>query len=159
MSLPFSTESEMYLERLREFRDRALEASHDSGRIFRLGNFTVGIASARWKNDNGESVILRESTIRHGLKTVNPVPTKLTVTGNTDDGKIYQHRYEMNIDDIGLISAFESTYDEASYAQIFRADAKKLHQTLTQNTWATEAQREDLYYELERGASGLYIAR
>jgi hypothetical protein len=160
VNIPRDLRGKDYYRSLGEFRDRAFVASNYSGRRRRIGAFTFGLVVAAWETEAGGTAILRDEGLRYGEHAVRLHPTTLKI----DDHEVHPEAH--------FIDTFELELGEPPYIWVFRriapqflspnADGTLMQSspvTLDHNLALAEASDEDrnqIYHELQRGASGLY---
>lgn len=157
MSLPFSVHSREYLERLSHLRDIALEESHWFGMRRSIGNFTLGAAHARWRTEEGGIAHLIDEGLRHKRTSVTKLlPTTLRLMNSPGVRGVEVVTYKMELDDIGSIEIYRNLITKATLLEVAKAELHKRAERRLELDRPTVEQREQLYEEMERGASGLY---
>lgn len=156
MSLPFSVHSATYLEHVHDFRDAALENSRWIGRRKRLGQFTYGIAHAHWQTEENGSAHLIDEGLRYKHSNLKLYPTTLRVyhPGNVNGFELTTFR--MDVDDIGCIEVSRNLIVKGTMLEVARAAISNRQDRLIGLTRATGEDRELLYNEMQRGATGIY---
>jgi hypothetical protein len=159
MSLPISLHGNEYLEHLRNFRDLALVESHWLGKRNRLGNFIFGMAHAQWQTEEGGTAHLAEEGLRYKSTNVTRImPTILRLYNSPGESGIELTTFRMDVDDIGCIDIFHNLITAGTLREVVKAEMYKRSDKKHGLSQPTDEQRELLYTEMERGATGLYTA-
>jgi hypothetical protein len=155
MTIPVSVDSSEYYEQLREFRDSALDASNLYDRRKYLGALVFGSVGARWVSQDGGIAVLEHKGIRFKRSNITRLmPTTLSIDYLKDDGVHDVTTFSMNLDEIGWVDVHK--YPHRNYGPLETACAgiSKLIDQKNGLQHPTDLQRELIYTELERGASG-----
>lgn len=157
MSLPISLHGNEYLEHLRGFRDSALIESHWIGKRRSVGGFTFGIAHAQWMTEEGGIAHLTDEGLRRKNTTMTKLmPTTLRLLHSPGEKGIEVVTFRMDIDDIGSIDIYRNLITSGSFREIAKAELHKRADRKHGLSEPTDEQRELLYTEMQRGATGLY---
>lgn len=157
MSLPFSLHGNEYLEHLREFRDAALVESHWFGRRKNIGGFTFGVARAQWRTEEGGTAQLIDEGLRYRSTTIiNFLPTTLRISNSHGEMGLEVVTFEMDIDDIGCVDVYQNLFTTGSLFEFAKSELHRRSERKYGLSDPTDEQRELLYSELQRGATGLY---
>jgi|GEM_PF-2495590 len=157
MSLPINLHGEKYYEGLKSSRDAALVESHLSGKRNQIAGFTFGRASAEWQLEEGGTAHLQDVGLRHNGTTLTyPRPTTLRLLQPRNNMGIEAITFKMDIDDTGCIDVYRNIFIATSFLEFIKAELSrrkdKKHGLLEPN----DEERELLYTEMQRGATGLY---
>ncbi len=157
-NLPFSLYGNTYFEHLREFRDRALVESNLYGQRRRIGNFTFGIAQAEWQTEDGSTAHLLEGGLRYKSTNVtNPLPTTLRIYNHSGgDVGLELITFKMDIDDVYHIDIYHNLITSGSFQELAKGELSRRRERQHSLATPTTEQREYVYTELSRGATGLY---
>lgn len=157
MSLPISLYGNEYLEHLRGFRDRALVESRWMGKRRNIGRFSVGIAHAQWRAENGGIAHLTDEGVRlKGATIFKYLPTTLEIISPPAETGFEVVTYKMDIDDIGRIDIYRNLMSSGSFKEIALAELHRRADRKYGLSDPTDEQRELLYTEMQRGSTGLY---
>lgn len=157
MNLPDSLYGNEYYENLRYFRDEALVESQWFGRRKKIGSLTLGIARSKWKTDDGGIAYLVDEGIRFGsVNLTNYLPTTLRIASEPYKSGREITTFRMDIDDIGQIEIYKSIIADGSFRDIIRTEMQKRIEKRHELNIPTDEQRELIYTEMQRGATGLY---
>lgn len=157
MSMPISMYGNEYLEHLRNFRDKALIESHWLGRRKNIGGFSFGIAHAQWITEEGGTAHLIDDGLRYKNTTITRLmPTTLRIYNALGESGLELVTYKMDIDDIGCIDIYHNLIFDGSFREIAKAEIFKRADSKHGLSDPTDEQREFLYTEMQRGATGLY---
>ncbi len=160
MSLPISLHGNTYLEHLRDYRDVALVESNMMGKRRRVGAFTLGIAHAQWQTEDGARAHLIEAGIRYRNSNLTKIrPTTLRLTSFPAETGLEVVTFKMDIDDIGCIAVYRNMITSGSFREVARAELANRADNLHDLSDPTDEDREMLYTEMQRGATGLYPIR
>lgn len=142
---------------MREFRDAALIESHWLGRRRRIGGFTFGIARARWRTENDGTAHLIDEGLRHNDTVITPLmPTTLRLYNSPGESGREVVTYKMDIDEIGCIDIYRNLITAGTLREIAKAELYRRADRKHGLSEPTDEQRELLYTEMQRGATGLY---
>lgn len=157
MDLPISLHGNEYFEHLRSFRDTALIESQWLGKRRAVGGFIFGIAHAKWRTEENVTAQLTEDGLRYKNTALTRMkPTTLRLLNSPSDNGFELVTFKMDLDDIGIIDIYRNLITSGSFREIAKAE---LHQRVDRRhglSMPTDEQREQLYFEMQRGASGLY---
>ncbi|MDB5163901.1 MAG: hypothetical protein JWS12_519 [Candidatus Saccharibacteria bacterium] len=156
MSLPFSLHGNQYLEHLRVYRDAALVESHWMGRRKRLGRFTFGTAYAQWQTEEGGAAHLIDQGLRNGTSPLTLKPTILRLLHHPGETGIEVVTFKMDIDDIGCIDIYRNMVISGSFREMARIVFPSRVDDKLGLSQPTDDDRELLYKEMQRGATGLH---
>lgn len=157
MSFPISLHGGEYLEHLRDFRDSALIESHWLGKRRNIGGFTFGIAHAQWLAEEGGTVHLVDEGLRHKRTTITKLmPTTLRIANSPGESGLEVVTFKMDIDDIGCLEIYRNLITDGSFVEFAKADLYKWADRKHGLFNPTDEQRELLYTEMQRGATGLF---
>ena len=142
---------------MREYRDSALIESHWLGRRRNIGGFTFGIAHAQWQAEEGGTAHLIDEGLRHKSTTMTKlIPTTLRILNSPGETGFEVVTFRMDIDDIGCIDIYHNLITNGSFVEIAKAELHKRADSKHGLSEPTNEQRELLYTEMQRGATGLY---
>jgi hypothetical protein len=159
MSLPISLHGNEYLEHLRNFRDLAFDESSWLGKRNRIGHFIFGIAHAHWQTEEGGTAHLTEEGLRYKNTNITRImPTTLRLYNAPGETGIELITFRMDLDDIGCIDIFRNLITSGTFREVAKAEMYKRADKKHGLSEPTDEQRELLYTEMERGATGLYTA-
>lgn len=157
MSLPSSLHGNEYLEHLRRFRDSAFVESHWIGRRRSIGGFAFGVAQTQWVTEEGGVAHLIEEGLRYkGTALTRLMSTTLRLIHSPGEKGMEMVTFRMDIDDIGYIDVYRNLIIDGSFREIISAELHKRADRRHGLSVPTDEQRELLYTEMQRGASGLY---
>lgn len=157
MSLPVSPHGNRYLEHLRQFRDSACVESHWFGRRKSLGGFTFGAVCAQWQSEEGGRAVLVDTGVRRKNSNLTAIkPTTLRLYSSYTENRLECTTFTMDIDDIGCIDIFRNMITSGTFREIVKADLYKRADKKHGLSVPTDEERELLYTEMQRGATGLY---
>jgi hypothetical protein len=157
MSLPISLHGNEFLEQLRDLRNTALIESHWMGKRRRIGGFTFGVARAQWQTEEDGTAHLIDEGLRHNEKTIIKfMPTTLRLFNFPGESGFEVVTYRMDIDDVGCIDIYRNLITDGSFREIASAELHKRADRKHGLSEPTDEQRELLYTEMQRGASGIF---
>lgn len=157
MSLPVSLYSNEYYERLREFRDLALTESHFYGKRKTLGRFTFGTVMARWKAEDDSSIYLKDEGVRYKRTPLTKAyPTTVQIYKSHEGLGTEITTFTMDIDDVGTIDYYHGLLTTPTVLSVIKMERQKRSEEKYGLSAPTLEQRELLYMEMSRGATGLY---
>lgn len=157
MSAPERLHSIEYYQELRDLRDQALVNSNLYGVRKKIGSFVFGYASARWRTEDNARAFLREEGIRFRDVTLTRIyPTTLDIFRSYGRNSTELTTYKMDIDDIGTINVYRTMLTENLLNDAFLSVINRPFEDKNDFTNPTDEDRENLFLEMERGASGQY---
>ena len=155
MTIPVSVDSSEYYEHLRGFRDSALDASNWYGRRKNIGDLEYGAATAGWQAQDGGVVDLKHAGLRfRGLNITRLMPTTLRIINPDFNGNHDITTFSMDLDEIGWVDVYRNTYTNGGLAEVAFAGISRLIDQKNGLQHPTKFDRELLFTELQRGASG-----
>lgn len=157
MNLPSDLRSREYYNGLREYRDQALEKSNavDSRRSF--GGLTGGKVMALWEAEDGYASELTYSGLVYKNRLISKVtPTVLRIFNRIDYGGSVVTTFRMNLENMHYIRVYKNMMIENGLADRSKATAGRILDRRHGLHEPTDADRELLYSEMCRGASGVF---
>lgn len=94
--------------------------------------------------------------IRYGNSSLKLYPTTLRLLHHPGETGIEAVTFKMDIDDIGCIAVYRNMISTGSFLEVMRAELSHRADSKHDLSRPTDDDREFLYSEMQRGATGLY---
>lgn len=150
-----SVHSNEYWRDLKAFRDAALEQSHCYGRRRSVGALACGRAKAVWHTaDDGYAVLEYVGLSWHSKALDRIYNTLFNISWRHDSGTEWL-RYKIDIDDVGLMKVQRVMINRLGLREVVAAQVAALDEWRFGLHVASDEDRQYVYRELKRGASGI----
>jgi len=160
MGLPLSLVGNEYVGDLRGFREAALRKSYLYGSRKQIGKLCFGSVKASWRMaQRGDATLIETGTYYDGSRLFNDRPTTLrlmtpyNVSKNVFSGFV-ETTFKMDLDNSGKIEIYRNIIESGTFRELARIALSREGDQSHGLNIPSDEDRELLYLEMERGASG-----